>query len=171
MSAEAFRKLLGSLQEDPENEAAWDQLEERSMNGEIGEYAAQARTWLEAARRAYIERGEAEARADRPHGHLHGERRRGHQHVRVGDGAGQRRARPLEHLRGRHAPRDIAEHLGGEPADEDDGGKHSSCSLTVRCRCTPHANALHNRPNREIPSDRGIFQACRRSKLLHCSTF
>src|SRR5437764_467354 len=63
MSAEAVRKLLGSLQEDPDNEQAWTQLEERAVQGELGQLGADGNAWFEDARRRYIETGEAEAAA------------------------------------------------------------------------------------------------------------
>src|SRR5690349_18932084 len=63
MSADAVRKLLGALQEDPENEGAWAQLEERAVQGDLAQLGADARRLLGEARRRFVDRGEAEAAA------------------------------------------------------------------------------------------------------------
>ncbi len=58
MSADGVRKLLGSLLEDPENEAVWNQLESGALGGEI---ARDARADLAGVRQRLAARGEAEA--------------------------------------------------------------------------------------------------------------
>ncbi len=63
MSAESVRKLLGVLLDDPENEGAWSQLEERAIGGDLGQLGDEGRSALEAARRSLLDRGEAEAGA------------------------------------------------------------------------------------------------------------
>lgn len=62
-SAEAVRKLLSALQDDPENEGAWTQLEERAVGGELATLGTEGKKWLEEARRRYLAQGEAEAAA------------------------------------------------------------------------------------------------------------
>ena len=37
MSVENIRKLLGSLQDDPEDEKAWSTLEERAISGDLSD--------------------------------------------------------------------------------------------------------------------------------------
>lgn len=63
MSAESVRKLLGVLLDDPENEGAWSQLEERAIGGDLSALGDEGRRELEAARHALLDRGEAEAGA------------------------------------------------------------------------------------------------------------
>lgn len=63
MSVDAVRKILGALQEDPENESAWTQLEERAVGGELANLGSDSLAVFEQARRRYLERGEAEAAA------------------------------------------------------------------------------------------------------------
>jgi hypothetical protein len=61
MSAESVRKLLGGLLDDPENEGAWSQLEERAISGDLASLGDEGRSALEVTRRALLDRGEAEA--------------------------------------------------------------------------------------------------------------
>ncbi|MBL8681341.1 MAG: tetratricopeptide repeat protein [Myxococcales bacterium] len=63
MSTESVRKLLGVLLDDPENEGAWSQLEESAIGGDLANLGDDGRSALEVARRALLDRGEAEATA------------------------------------------------------------------------------------------------------------
>ncbi len=63
MSAEKVRKLLSSLQDDPENEGAWSALDERALDGELVAMGPEVLAMLAFARERLIERGEAEAAA------------------------------------------------------------------------------------------------------------
>ena len=60
---DAVRKLLGSLEEDPQNEGAWTQLEERAVGGELASMTGESVQWFEDTRKVYLDRGEAEAAA------------------------------------------------------------------------------------------------------------
>jgi tetratricopeptide (TPR) repeat protein len=63
MSVESVRKILGVLLDDPENDGAWSQLEERAIGGELASLGSEVRTVLEQARKVLAERGEAESAA------------------------------------------------------------------------------------------------------------
>jgi len=61
MSADKVRRLLGSLLDDPENEKAWINLEERAISGELQELGEELPFMLAESRLMFAERGEAEA--------------------------------------------------------------------------------------------------------------
>ena len=61
MSADKVRRLLGSLLDDPENEKAWINLEERAISGELQVLGEDLPLMLEESRQMFAERGEAEA--------------------------------------------------------------------------------------------------------------
>lgn len=63
MSADKARKLLVSLQDDPENEKAWTALEEGALGGDFAAAGSELRAQLAETRKRFAARGEAEATA------------------------------------------------------------------------------------------------------------
>jgi len=63
MSADKVRKLLVSLQDDPESAKAWSALEELALDGGLAALGAEFAEQLAAERRRFLTRGECEAAA------------------------------------------------------------------------------------------------------------
>ncbi len=63
MSADKVRKLLVSLQDDPESAKAWSALEELALDGELAALGAEFAAQLAEERRRFLVRGECEAAA------------------------------------------------------------------------------------------------------------
>lgn len=63
MSADKVRKLLVSLQDDPESAKAWSALEEMALDGGLAALGAEFAEQLAAERRRFLTRGECEAAA------------------------------------------------------------------------------------------------------------
>ena len=63
MSADKVRKLLVSLQDDPESAKAWSALEELALDGGLAALGAEFAEQLAAERSRFLTRGECEAAA------------------------------------------------------------------------------------------------------------